>query len=207
MITVVVEGLDFAGKTTVCREVNARLSEASVPVTDSLTCLTGGFVDRLLDLVYRAPRMPSWLRSTVYHLGYVPDLFPALRAGRGRGGVLLQQSYIHRVLAYDRASRRNLLRWAAQQLAGRLAGQVDLFVYLECPLDERRRRYLRSSDPNRRDDLRFSAAQESFEERLEFELRELVGRNGYLVVDNTHGDHRKTAARIVELIEQLTERR
>ncbi|MFE7995249.1 hypothetical protein, partial [Streptomyces shenzhenensis] len=101
MITVVVEGLDFAGKTTVCREVHDRLSEASVPVTDSLTCLTGGFVDRFLDLVYRAPRMPSLLRSALYHLGYVPDLLPAPRGGRRRRGVLLQQSYVHRVLAYD----------------------------------------------------------------------------------------------------------
>ncbi|MGW3957416.1 hypothetical protein ACWEKM_42540 [Streptomyces sp. NPDC004752] len=207
MITVVVEGLDFAGKTTVCREVHDRLSEASVPVTDSLTCLTGGFVDRFLDLVYRAPRMPSRLRSALYHLGYVPDLFPALRAGRGRGGVLLQQSYVHRVLAYDLASRRNLLGWAADRLATRLAGQVDLFVYLECPLEERRQRYLRSSDPNERDDHRFSAARRPFEERLESELRALAAQAGYLVVENRDSDHRKTAARIVELIEQLTEKR
>lgn len=207
VITVVVEGLDFAGKTTVCREVHDRLSEASVPVTDSLTCLTGGFVDRFLELVYRAPRMPSLLRSALYHLGYVPDLFPAPRGGRRRRGVLLQQSYVHRVLAYDLASRRRLLGWAAGRLAARLAGRVDLFVYLDCPLDERRQRYLRSGDPNERDDRRFSAGQRFFEERLESELRRLAEQAGYVFIENKESDHQKPAARIVELIEQFTEKR
>lgn len=206
MITVVVEGLDFAGKTTVCREVRDRLSEASVPVTDSLTCLTGGVVDTFLDLVYRAPRMPSLLRSTLYHLGYVADLFPASRGSHRRRGALLQQSYVHRVLAYDLASGRRLLGWAAGRLAARLIKRVDLFVYLDCDLDERRQRYLLSGDPNERDDRRFSAGRRTFEERLERELRRLAGQAGYVFIENKDSDHRKAAARIVELIGQFTEK-
>lgn len=206
MITVVVEGLDFAGKTTVCREVRRRLTEAGTPVTDSTTCLYGRPVDRFLDVVYRAPRLPSLLRSALYHLAYLADLLPAARHGNRPGGVFLQQSYVHRVLAYDRASGRRLLGRFAGLLARRLAGRVDLWIFLDCPLDERRLRYRRSGERNERDEHRFSTGQRPFEERLESELRHLAQQAGYLFIENTDSDHRKTTDRITALIEQSMEK-
>ncbi|MFJ3234648.1 hypothetical protein [Streptomyces sp. NPDC086787] len=207
MITVVVEGLDFAGKTTICREVRHRLTTAGTPVTESTTCLSGGAVDRLVDTVYRARRLPSLLRSIVYHAAYVADLFPAAHSGRGSGGVLIQQSYVHRVLAYDRARDRPVLGWIAARLAGRLRRRVDLWIYLDCPLDRRRHRYRSSGECNERDEHRFSPGQQPFEERLEAELRGLAERAGYTFIDNTGDDHQGVVDRITALIDQRMEAR
>ncbi|WP_406841530.1 hypothetical protein ACICHK_41690 (plasmid) [Streptomyces sp. AHU1] len=202
MITVVVEGLDFAGKTTICREVGQRLTAAGTAVTESTTCLSGGAMDRLVDTVYQARRLPSLLRSAVYHAAYVADLFPAAHSGRGKGGVLIQQSYIHRVLAYDRASDRPVLGWIAARLARQLRRQVDLWIYLDCPLDRRQRRYRASGQRDERDEHRFSPGQQPFEERLETELRQLAKRAGYTFIDNTGDDHQDVVDRITALIDQ-----
>ncbi|MFD8705147.1 hypothetical protein ACFV1W_21460 [Kitasatospora sp. NPDC059648] len=199
MTTIVVEGLDFAGKSTVCELVRQRLEASGTRVVESTSCLSGGWVEKTVERVYEARRLPSLLRSAVYHAAYLADVHLARRAGPGE--VIVQQSYIHRVLAYDRASGRRLLAAVADRLGTRVAGHVDLWVWLDCPLDERRRRYRRFGTPNERDERRFAAAADRFERELETELTQLARESGYIFIDTASLSAETVADRIAALVQ------
>lgn len=196
MSIVVVEGMDFAGKSTVCRLLRVRLAAHGLQVTASRTSLARGVTPALIEALYQAP-LPPLARSLAFHLAYLPDLRAALPGSRQ---VLLQESYVCRVLAYDQARGRCLLTWCARWLAVRLHRRVDLAVLLECPYGERRARCLAAGTVDRRDAARFSASRRPFEERLSMRLSQAARMAGYTVVPTAGSDPSQVAAQIAGLV-------
>jgi thymidylate kinase len=194
---VVVEGMDFSGKSTVCRLLRERLAGHGLAVTASQTSLARGVMPALIEAVYRVPLLPPLARSLAFHAAYLPDLRAALPGGRR---VLLQESYICRVLAYDQARGRPMLTWCARHLAVRLHRRVDLAVLLECPYEERRARCQAAGTANRRDVVRFSASCRLFEERLSRHLSLAARAAGYAVVDTAAQEAHQVAAEITALV-------
>lgn len=194
---VVIEGMDFAGKSTVCRLVAEGLTRRGVAATQSTTSLTGGLMPKLISAVYQVEGLPPRLRSATYLACYLPDLIPTRRHGPDR--VLVQESYIHRVLAYCRAREWPILAAAASVLTVRLTAQVDLAVLLTCPVEVRRDRYRASGAVNHRDDQRFGP-QAAFAQRLDEELSALTRAKGYQVLSTADADAAAVAATLTDMI-------
>ena len=201
MSLVVVEGMDFSGKSTVCRLLRDRLTGHGLTVTASRTSLARGVMPALIEALYRAP-LPPLARSIAFHAAYLPDLRAARPGGRR---VLLQESYVCRVLAYDQARGRRVLAWCARYLAARLHRRVDLAVLLDCPYEERRARWQAAGTAGRRDALRFSTARRPFEERLSMHLSQAAHAAGYTVVPAGGRDAHQVAAEITALVLALPE--
>lgn len=199
MTVVVVEGMDFAGKSTVCRIVAGLLADGGLQPAVSRTSLARGPMSALIGAVYRAPLIPDLARSLAYHLCYLPDLLARTPPGAGCR-VLVQESYICRVLAYDRARGRRRLAWLAGRLSARLHRRVDVGVLLECPYEVRRERYAASGITWRRDDRRFSARRRQFDDRLSAELSAAARRAGYVVVPSAGHGAGQVAAEIARLV-------
>lgn len=199
MTVVVVEGMDFAGKSTVCAIVVGLLAEHGLRPVTSRTSLARGLMPMLIEAVYRAPLVPALVRSMVYHLCYLPDLLAIMPSSSSRR-VLVQESFICRVLAYDRACGRRVLAWVAAKLSARLRRQVDVAVLLECPYEVRRQRYADSGTTWRRDDRRFSAQRRLFDEQLAAELSAAARDAGYVIMPSSGCDAEQVAVDIVRLV-------
>jgi thymidylate kinase len=194
---VVVEGMDFAGKSTVCRLLRERLAGHGLAVTASQTSLTRGVMPAVIEALYRVPLLPPLARSLAFHAAYLPDLQAQLPGGRR---VLLQESYVCRVLAFDQACGRRMLTWCARRLTVRLHRRVDLAVLLECSYEERRARYQAAGAAGRRDAVRFSASRRRFEERLSHHLSLAGQAAGYTVVHTGGREAHQVAAEITALV-------
>lgn len=201
-MNVVIDGMDFAGKSTVCEEIAGLLAPEGIVVRRSTTSLTGGVMPALIRAVYRAPVMPDRLRSGMYHVAYVPDLIPRLPGVAARR-LVLQESYVCRVWAYDLVHRRRMLGWVARWLAPRLHRRVDVGVLLRCPYSERRKRYLASGAVDGRDERRFSPDQFPVQQAMDAALARLAGRFGYRVVDTGGRTARQVAEQIIDVIGQV----
>ncbi|MFE5868794.1 hypothetical protein ACFQ6V_09090 [Streptomyces roseifaciens] len=203
-MNIVIEGMDFAGKSTVCTRLAAQLTATGITVRRSTTSLTGGIMPTLIEAVYRAPAWwPDRLRSTLYHLAYLPDLVPGHGRNREEQGLALQESYVCRVWAYDVAHGRRTLARVACWLTVRLHRRVDLAVLLQCPYPERAQRYRACGVVCGRDERRFAPQQRPVQEALEAALARLAGRCGYRVIDTSGRSAAEVAEEITGLIEQV----
>lgn len=195
---VVIEGMDFTGKTTVCAQTAALLTAQGIRVRQSTTSLTGGVMPSLIEAVYLAPQIPDRLRSFVFHAAYMPDL---VRARQRRAEVvMLQESYVCRVWAYDHARSRRWLALVAQWLAERLHQRVDVAVLLRCPYEQRRQRYLASGVVWDRDEHRFAPSQITAQQELEAALFRTTSAHGYKVIDTGGRTAEQVAQEITDLV-------
>jgi thymidylate kinase len=195
---IVVEGMDFTGKSTVCRHLGELLQRDGWQVRRSTTSLAGGLMPPLIEAAYRSRLLTDAARSTVYHLAYLPDLLlPARSAPRV---ALLQESYICRVWAHDDARRRPLLEAVARRLSRALHQRVDLAVLLRAPYDIRRSRYLSTGVANGRDEQRFSSDGREEQHRVETALERRAAQCGYQLIDSASCSPQETAQAIALLV-------
>jgi thymidylate kinase len=200
-VRIVVEGLDFAGKSTVCRHLAALLQGDGWRVRRSTTSLAGGLMPPLIEAAYRSPYLPDVARSMVYHLAYLPDLLLPTRTAPDVA--VLQESYVCRVWAYDMARRRPRLEAAARRLAGPLHRRVDLAVLLHAPYEIRRARYLDTGVRNFRDEARFAPAARKGQQFLAQALERVATGCGYRLID-TGGQSAQDAAEEVAVLARST---
>jgi thymidylate kinase len=156
----------------------------------------------IIETLYRVPLLPPLARSLAFHAAHLPDLRAHCPPARR---VLLQESYVCRVLAYDQARGRRMLTWCARRLTALLHRRVDLAVLLECPYEERRARYQAAGTASRRDAVRFSVSRRRFEERLSHHLSLAAQAAGYTVVHAGGRDAPQVAAEITALVLALPE--
>ncbi|MFG2697208.1 hypothetical protein [Kitasatospora sp. NPDC048407] len=204
VIRIVVEGMDFTGKTTVCRHLAQLLNRQGTEVTRSTTSLTGGAMPALIEAAYRTPHLPDVLRSALFHLAYLPDLaIEPVRRGEPATAaqqVWLQESYVCRVWANDLARNRRTLARSAACLAPVLHRRVDLAVLLHSPFEVRCDRYLRTEVRNLRDDHRFGPGA-GHHRQVENHLTHLAQQCGYHLIDTSTQPPHETAAQIAALAE------
>ena len=189
---VVIEGADFAGKSTVAELIRRRLTAAGVPTIGSQACVSRGMMHRLVLAVQARPHLPSVVKSAIFHAGYAVDAFCEVPTGT----VIVQESYVLRVKAYDEVFNRRLGRVVLSALKSRLL-QPALAYLLKCPFVERRARWLRSSTSDPRDTARFGP-QAEVTRRLECTLRRLAESAGYRIVDTAAVSPDRIAGAIVE---------
>ncbi|BAJ27492.1 MULTISPECIES: hypothetical protein [Kitasatospora] len=209
MIRIVVEGMDFTGKTTVCRHLAEYLDQQGTTVVRSTTSLTGGPIPALIEAAYRIPHLPDPVRSALFHLAYLPDLAarPTPPGGHNPAGqqVWLQESYVCRVWAHDLARRQTVLARFAARLAPTLHRRVDLAVLLHSPHEVRHDRYLRTGAPNLRDDRRFGPDADHHR-RVEEHLTRLAQGFGYHLIGTSEQPPHESAAQIAALLAELAPR-
>jgi thymidylate kinase len=180
-VIVVLEGQDFAGKSTVARLVLDALRERGVPVRGSTTtALAVGVLDRAVLRLYTASRVPDRLRTFLYLVLFGLDLLP--RPGRAQRRVVLQESYVDRTVAHALACRYALSAVLGCWVSDRCHRRVAAAVLLAVPYEVRRGRWaaLGSDDP--RDRERFHPACQRRQRALERLLEQQTARHGYIVV-------------------------
>ncbi|MGW1892195.1 hypothetical protein ACWCP6_18330 [Streptomyces sp. NPDC002004] len=157
---ILIDGLDLSGKSTLAARLTEVLREQRLrPIHHRGFLAPGNPLTGPLDTV-KAPDHPmSSLLNTSYLAGCVLDR--ALGAARTweRRGLLVQESYVDRCLAYGYASGP----WPAARLALRNPGMFigfDLAIYLGAPLHVRRERLSRRVGANSID--RLSVLSEKF---------------------------------------------
>ncbi|WP_406841529.1 hypothetical protein ACICHK_41685 (plasmid) [Streptomyces sp. AHU1] len=157
---ILIDGLDLSGKSTLAARLTTALEERNLrPIHHRGFLAPHNPLTSPLDTV-KAPDHPmSALLNTSYLAGCVLD--KALGGARGweRRGLLVQESYVDRCLAYGYASGP----WPAARLALRTPGMFvgfDLAVYLGAPLHVRRERLSRRVGANSID--RLSVLSEKF---------------------------------------------
>jgi thymidylate kinase len=198
-MNVVIEGMDFAGKSTVCDEIAALLRARGLQVHRSTTSLSPGKIPDLIKAVHQAEHIPDLVRSVLFHLAYLADL-PTRIDVRRRAAVVLQESYVCRVWAYDLVRHRRCLAYAARRLATRLHQRVDLAVLLRCPYPQRRERYLAGGLVSPRDERRFAVDQRVQQDQLERALTDTTARLGYHIVDTDTDSTDRIARQLVDVI-------
>ncbi len=184
-VAVLVEGPDFAGKTTTCAQVAAELARRGVAVRHSVGGLTP-----LTDAVYRVLPASHAAASVRTAAGLVVRdaaflALPLLDAVARpwlwrRAQVVVQEGYLDWVLCHHLA-RGHRLSAAWARLARRLV-EFDLRVFLDVGFDESRTRYLVNGVRNRRDDLRFGVAAARHRQTLRC-FRQLGRDLGYEMID------------------------
>lgn len=157
---ILIDGLDLSGKTTLASRLTTVLRE-----THHRPVHHRGFLSPRNPLAgplqnVKAPDHPtSSLLNSSYLVGCVLD--KALRGAQlwERRGLLIQESYVDRCLAYGYASGP----WPSARIALRNPGMFigfDLAIYLSAPLHVRRERLSRRVDANSID--RLSVLSETF---------------------------------------------
>lgn len=145
---VLIDGLDLSGKTTLATRLTEVLGEQGRrPIHHRGFLSPRNPLSRPLETV-KAPDHPtSSLLNTAYLAGCVLDR--ALRGARSweKQGLLVQESYVDRCLAYGYANGP----WPPAGLALRKPGMFigfDLAIYLTAPLHVRRERLRRRTEAN-----------------------------------------------------------
>lgn len=204
-LAVLVDGPDFAGKSTICALLAAELSRRGVATRHSVGGLTS-----VTDAVYRI--LPAshlgrtvrtlpllLLRDAVFLLTPLLDVVVRRWLWR-RARVVVQEGYYDRVLCHHQVRGHRLaVRWAR---AVRGLVRFDLRLFLDVSFAESQVRYLASADPNRRDDIRFGPGAAAHQ-RLMGTFRELAREFGYQFVDTTQAG---ADALVKQLADQIEER-
>ncbi len=203
-VSILVDGPDFAGKSTVCSLLRRELINRGLDTRHSVGGLTN-----LPDLLYRvlpssnadrtAFSMPIiFLRDSMFLV--TPIFDAAVRRWLWRRvRVVIQEGYYDRVLCHHQF-RRHWLRVGWARIARRLV-RFDLRVFLDVSYEESRDRYVASAAPNHRDDVRFGSSGSAHRQLIGF-FRELAVGFDYEIIDTEQfGAHelaRQLAGRIQE---------
>lgn len=190
-LLVVIEGPDFAGKSTITDQLAEILEAKGIRVRRSTTCLTSGVVSEVVNRVQSRPTLVPMLRSFVFHCAY---LFDVLSWRDDPKVVTIQESYWWRVYAFDVVYGQ----WIGAlylRLLSRWRPRADLAVYLRCGIETRAARARNSGSTDPRDLVRFTSAY-CQSRRLEQELFALARKYDYWVVDSEHMPASAAAAAI-----------
>jgi thymidylate kinase len=174
---VVIEGPDFSGKSTISNLVCWELKKQNIPVFTSTTILSSGWIERLVNWAQEKPFLWAPFKSFIFHLAYVWDYF--FWNEEDSNLVIIQQSYSHRVLAYDEVYNRKIGQWLLEFIE-RYRPPAILAYYLDCPLEIRQERYLNSCSTDPRDCERFTVKL-SKTIRLEEALKRRTIKDGYIL--------------------------
>lgn len=189
---VIVEGSDFAGKSTVCKLIASDLASRGISVRRSTACLTGGVTERVVLWAQDGFYIPKVLKFLIFHVAYIIDfLFWRLSDEQS---LVLQEGYVHRVLAYNKVHRRFLGFVLLAPFMSRKPS-ADLAYYLRCSVDEREHRYRLSDSVDPRDEARFTIDRDTTI-ALDNVLEEYTLRDGYLAI-NTDIDTAEDVARLI----------
>ncbi|KGE06570.1 hypothetical protein LA03_31070 [Burkholderia gladioli] len=194
---ITIDGPDFAGKSTIIVALSRALTERGYRVCLSRTSLTRGWMVPLVEWAQQ-PSIPAWIKSLVFHMAYLPDLF--WRAPRD--AVFLQETYWPRVLAYDVVAKRRL-GYLFMRAIGLMMPKPDVGVFIDSRFGVRKRRYQKSLDhqADRRDARRFGPDR-AFHTRLIAGYKALSRRHGAIVLKNNHEDVQLIVAQILAQVEQ-----
>jgi thymidylate kinase len=173
-VTVLIEGLDLTGKTTLARTLVAELARSGVPVMHHR-----GFLARrhplawLLEHSAPGDRPDSQALNAAFLCGAALDRLIAGRPCRGPG-VLVQESYVDRAVAYGTAAGRWPLAMAAARHP-RVFASFDMAVITHAPPSTRLERLTARGDGDAVD--RLTLTDQAFTDTFYEALAHVAGRH------------------------------
>lgn len=180
---VLIEGLDFAGKTTLLQRATLAMQERGLRVVPREGgSLTGGWYRDLLLKGTEQHALPNWVTSIVS--GALP-IVDRLAFRPPQGTIILHTTYLERAIAYETA-RGSVLRRLWLTAARHIAVDHDVRILLRASFEIRRMRYLALNDSNPADDWRFQTPEgRSFSYRMETALDALAQHYCYRIIDTS----------------------
>jgi thymidylate kinase len=175
---VIIEGPDFSGKTTISTLAEDLLNaNSTLKIVNSSTCLLQGFVSKL---VYQAQlrRWPSVLRDFIFIGAITAD---ALFWKDHNSFILIQQSYINRMLAFRKANQRHLgYLWL--NLIKKIQPKPQLSFFLSASFESRRKRFVSTRFEDSRDQSRFNNLADT-QRQMDKILEENCKKDNYFYLD------------------------
>lgn len=181
--SVLIEGLDLTGKTTIAGLLVEHLAIQGVPAVHHRGYLGSPRPPRRPDPRRAAGDRPHCRALNAAFLGgAVLDRVPAARIIAALPGVLVQESYVDRAVAYGIAAGRWPLAVAASRLPW-LFARFDLAVITHAPAAVRQERLARRAAANAVD--RLTTADDDFADRFAEALQAIARRHGTVLVADT----------------------
>ncbi len=180
-LTLLVEGLDLAGKSTLVPQLRRRFEQQGLEVRFSRNCLCpDNPVAREADRLRHDPKRDPGQAAMLFVAAHLWDAAHFLPPGPGQ--LHLQDSSWLRTLAWEEWHGRPELAALLRQAAV-LFPRFDAMIYLTASLPVRQRRYYQRRRNDGGDRLVLEAPRESA--RLERCLRHEAERYGALTLDNS----------------------
>lgn len=192
---IIIEGSDFAGKSTVTKLVVENLVNAGYIARSTSTCLSQGLMSRIVDYVQNITNRKSLLKPIIFHLAYVWD---AVAWRLPFESIQIQESYILRVIAFAIANNLVVSR-IMLSLIQPFSPKAQIAFFLHCDFEVRKQRYQESNSMDPRDYHRFNVAIEN-NKLLDCRLQELARENNYIFIDTASNLPHRTAEIIVSSI-------
>jgi hypothetical protein len=177
---VVIEGGDYAGKSTVARQVADSLRTYGYVVAEADTLAFAASAARRAVLWLHRRSVSGPVKSWLFMLSYLADLV----AKPPRVDVVLQQGYSARVAATMQVRRfpGAFVSGSASRVFHRRVTQA---FYLQVPYEERRSRWVQCPDGDPRDVARFALHSRAYQLALEMRFEAVVRDHAYRFVRNT----------------------
>ncbi|MEU4805078.1 hypothetical protein [Actinosynnema sp. NPDC023587] len=200
VLRVLVDGPDFAGKSTVCAELVSALRDDGLAVLHTIGA-AHPWLAGTVGAVHRADFLRPGLRGAFYLVCPALERLatPGLRrAERGHQVHLVEGGY-DRVAAFHLARGQRLrARWAR-----RLAWPpADLAVFLDADDEVRAARYRASGQGDQRDGARFDGSARARHRAHCAAFRELASAGGYVRVDSSDESPQQTVQRFRSLVHE-----
>lgn len=149
---ILMEGMDFSGKTTLAFMIVNHLKREGVSASYNTGPLKNGWFSMVVTKVHKSKEMNFLVRNTVHAM--VP-VFDRLFFSVSRDQFIVQETYIDRTIAYNRARKRYYFS-EPLYLISPLFHKFDLTIYITNKFDERLTRYHKSQQVNAEDEKRFA---------------------------------------------------
>lgn len=196
---VLLEGLDFSGKTTLLRLLSHHFHQAGYKVI----CADGGSLTggRYRNFVLQATNdhaFPRWVQTAVHRTTILVD---RLFYRKPENAIIFHCSYIDRSLAYEIARKNKLSIWWMRFLQ-RVAIRHHLRILLNTRFDVRVERYLASGILNSYDDNRFFNQDSQIHfQRMDVELQKIAKSQGYWCIDTSDQTEEETLNAVTKIVQ------
>lgn len=180
---VLIEGLDFSGKTTVLPQITQRLQTMGLHAE----AIDGGPLakGRYRTFILNATEEQRYIKPIREILSLSMPLIDRVLHDRNTSGIVIHTSYLDRAYAYHRA-KGNAFRSAFLRLLRPFSIPFDLKVLLCTDLHVRIARYQSSGNQNDKDDHRFfSEKGVTLLQCIDTELKNIASESNYRIVDNS----------------------
>ncbi|EJV74915.1 hypothetical protein CN447_29000 [Bacillus thuringiensis] len=200
---ILIEGLDFSGKSTVTPLIIEKLRSMGYSVSHKEGGgLNEGIYRQLVLWSYKQKWLPQNLVQIIYNLSPLVDKITFKRPEFNKGEVHVQQGYIDRVISYNYANHNNFSNWFLRN-SYKYFLKFDIKILIVTDLDERIKRYINSGNKNERDEKRFFTTEglDTFK-KIDRYLKKEAKKRNYLIFDNTNHSISETQEKIMQIIIQ-----
>lgn len=176
---VLIEGMDYSGKSTTTQNVATYLRDQSFNVYVNTGNLHKNWWDRFCTFLYQSDKVNDRLLALFFSVSPLIDKFFYKTPNNT---IVLQETYADRAIAYNWAHNYRLLYWW-MSLSSKYYVQFDINFYLHADIDIRKQRFLSRLETNKNDNILIDNTDKFV--RTEKKLSEIISKSDSIIFVDT----------------------